>query len=174
MNNEQNSIFRTFLQTNSSQNGINFIISLKIAYHKVKDTGIVLEIRKNMDLFCKSMDSYWFVGHKSGLKKIWFVSWITNPDFKRFGSYRDHKSSQFWKDSTCFHESKKSLRILSTMAQNESLKIEIREFESLRILKLWICKSGFANPNLKDSYRGFVLEKKNSQNTRFVFFWKDL
>jgi hypothetical protein len=94
------------------------------------------------------MDSYRFVGHQSGLKKIRFVSWITNPDLKRFGSYRDHESSQFSKDSTCFHES------------NKSLKIEIHE-------------SGFANPNLKDSYRGLVSEKKNSQITRFVSFWKD-
>jgi hypothetical protein len=82
-----------------------------------------------MDSFCESMDSYRFVGHESGLKKIRFVSWITNPNLKRFGSYRDHESSQFSKDSTCFHESNESLRILSTMARNESLKIEIRESE---------------------------------------------
>jgi hypothetical protein len=80
-------------------------------------------------------DLYRFVGHESGLKKIQFVLWITNPDLKRFGSYRDHESSQFSKDSTCFHE---SLRILSTMTQNESLKIEIRESESLRIQTLKI------------------------------------
>ncbi len=60
------------------------------------------------------------------------------------------------------------------MAQNESLKIEIRESESLRILKLWIRESGFANPNLRDLYCGFVSEKKNSQITRFVLFWADL
>jgi hypothetical protein len=59
------------------------------------------------------------------------------------------------------------------MARNESLKLEIRESESLRILKLRIRESGFANPNLKDSYRGFVSEKKNSQITRFVSFRKD-
>jgi hypothetical protein len=80
-----------------------------------------------MDSFCESMDLYRFVGHESGLKKIRFLSWITNPDLKRFGSYRDHESSQFSKDSTCFHESS---RILSTMARNESLKIEIRKSES--------------------------------------------
>jgi hypothetical protein len=104
-----------------------------------------------MDSFRESMDLYRFVGHESGLKKIRFVSWITNPDLKRFGSYRDHQSSQFSKDSTCFHESNESLQILSTMARNESLKIEIHESESLRILGF-----GFANPNLKDSFRGFV------------------
>ncbi len=91
-----------------------------------------------MDSFRESMDLYWFVGHKSGLKKIRFVSWITNPNLKRFGSYRYHESSQFSKDSTCFHESNKSSK------------------------------------NLKDLYRGFVSEKKNSQITRFVSFQKDL
>ncbi len=85
----------------------------------------------------------------------------------------DHTSSQFSKDLTCFHESNESLWILSTMARNESLKIENRESESLRILKLWIRKSGFANPNLEDSYCGFVSEKEKSQITRFVSFWKD-
>ena len=72
-----------------------------------------------MDSFRESMDSYGFVGHESKLKKIRFVSWITHPDLKRFGSYRDYESSQFSKDSTCFHESNKSLQILSTMAQNK-------------------------------------------------------
>jgi hypothetical protein len=61
--------------------------------------------------------------------------------FKRFVSNHDHESSQFSKDSTCFHESNESLRILSTMAQNDSLKIKIRESESLRILKFWIRES---------------------------------
>ncbi len=126
-----------------------------------------------MDSFCKSMDLYQFVGHESRLKKIQFVSWITNPNLKRFGSYRDHESSQFSKVSTCYHESNESLRILSTMARNKSLKIEIRKSKSLRILKLRICESGFANPNLKDSYRGFGSEKKNSQITRFISFRKD-
>ncbi len=123
-----------------------------------------------MESFRESMDSYRFVDHESGLKKIWFVSWITNPNLKRFGSYRDHESSQFSKDSTCFHESNESLQILSTMERNQSLKIEIRKSESLQILKLRICKSRFANPNLKDLYRGFVSEIKNSQITRFVSF----
>ena len=94
-----------------------------------------------MDSFRESMDSYQFVGHESGLKKIRFVSWITNPDLKRFGSYRDHESNQFSKDSTCFHKSNESSRILSTIARNESLKIEICKSDSLQILKLWICES---------------------------------
>jgi hypothetical protein len=101
------------------------------------------------------MDLYRFVGHESGLKKIRFVSWITNPDLKRFGLYRDHESSQFSKDSTCFHKSNESSRILSTMAQNESLKLEIRESESLRILKLHIVDSFRKKkiPKLLDSFR---------------------
>ncbi len=94
-----------------------------------------------MDSRNESMDSYRFVGHEYGLKQIHLVVWITNLDLKRFGSYRDHESSQFSKDSTCFHESNESLRILSTMARNESLKIEIRKSESLRILNLRICES---------------------------------
>jgi hypothetical protein len=118
-----------------------------------------------MDSFRESMDSYRFVGHESGLKKIRFVSWITNPDLKRFGLYRDHKSSQFSKDSTCFHESNESSRILSTMARNESLKIEIRESESLRILKHWIRKTGFIS---WICFGNFFF-----QITRFVLFWKD-
>ncbi len=94
------------------------------------------------------MDSYRFVGHESGLKKIRFVSWITNPDLKRFDLYRgsqiltlkdsfrivNHESSQFSKIHLF-------LRILSTIARNESLKIKIRESESLRILKSRIRES---------------------------------
>jgi hypothetical protein len=78
------------------------------------------------------MDSYRFVGHESGLKKIRIISWITNPDFKRFVLNRDHESSQFSKDSTCFHESNESLRILSTMALTnpEVLDWRIRICES--------------------------------------------
>ena len=102
------------------------------------------------------------------------VSWLTNPDFKRFVSFRDWRirirfvswitnPSCFQKirfvDSfrrliikrfACFYESYESLRILSTIARNESLKIKIRE-------------SGFVTTNLKDSYRGFV---------SWIRFWK--
>jgi hypothetical protein len=104
-----------------------------------------------MDSFCESMDLYRFVGHESGLKKIRFVLWITNPDLKRFVLYRgsriltlkdsfrnvNHESGQFSK----IHLFLRIQRILSTVAQNESLKIKIREFESLRILKSRIRKS---------------------------------
>ena len=94
-----------------------------------------------MDSFCESMDSYRFVGHESRFKKIRFDSLVTNPvNFQRFAR---------------FYESYESLRILSTIARNKSLKIKIRESESLRILKIRIRESGFVNPNLKDSYRGF-------------------
>ncbi len=114
------------------------------------------------------------------------VSWLQILTSKRFVSYRgsriltlkdsfkivSHESSQFLKFAH-FYKSNKSLRILSTIAQNESLKIEIRKSESLRILKFQIRKSGFANPNLKDSYCGFVLQKQKSQITRFVSIHKD-
>jgi len=69
-----------------------------------------------------------------------------------------------FKRFACFYESNESLQILSTIARNKSLKIEIRESlkieicesESLRILKIRIHESGFVTPNLKDSFRGFV------------------
>ncbi len=137
-----------------------------------------------MDSFCKSMDSFCFVitnpdskkvrivDHESWLKKIPFDLLVTNPvNFQRFA---------------CFYESNKSLRILSTMARNKSLKIEICKSKSLRILKILIRESGFVNPNLKDSYRGFdsglflkdsfcgfVLWKQKYQITRFVWICKD-
>jgi hypothetical protein len=89
------------------------------------------------------LDSYRIVDYESWLQKIGFESLVTNSvNFQRFA---------------CFYESNESLWILSTIAQNESLKIEIRESESLRILKFWIRESGFENPNLKDSYHGFDL-----------------
>ncbi len=66
-----------------------------------------------------------------------------------FDSQTDFKRFAF------FHKSNKPLQILSTIAQNKSLKIQIRKSESLLILKVWTHKSGFMKPNLKDSYRGF-------------------
>ena len=83
-----------------------------------------------------------------------------NPDLKRFGLYHDHKSSQFSKDLTCFPEFDKTSRILSTKAQNESLKIKIRESRILTNPGWQIRESRFANPDPKDSIRGFVLEEK--------------
>ena len=113
-----------------------------------------------MDSFCESMDSYWFEGHKSRLKKIRFLSSVTNPDFKRFGLYHDHKSSQFSKDSTCFHESNESSQILSTKAPNQSLKIKICKSWFLMNPGWWTRKSRFAIPDPKDLNHGFVLEKQ--------------
>ena len=58
----------------------------------------------------------------------------------------------------CFYESNKSLQILSTIARNESLKIEIRESESLRIFKVRIRKDSDSRISiLKDSFRAIVL-----------------
>ena len=127
-----------------------------------------------MDSFGESMDSFRIVVTNPDSKKIRFVSWLTNPDLFRIV---DHKSFMFskdsfrgfcfvdWfsKDSTCFYESYESLRILSTIAQKESLKIKIPESESLQIFKVRIRESGFVNPNPKDSYRGFVW---------WIRFWK--
>ncbi len=113
--------------------------------------------------FCESMDSFCIVVTNPDSKKIRFVLWLTNPDSFRIV---DHKSFMFSKDSfrrlifkrfACFYEYNESLQILSTIARNESLKIEIRESESLRILQIRIRESGFVTPNLKDLYRGFVL-----------------
>ena len=111
-----------------------------------------------MDSFRESMDSYRIVTTNPDSKKIWFIPYDTNPANPGFVLFRgswiltlkdsfrivSHESSQFLKIRLF-------LRILSTIAQNESLKIEICESESLRILKLRIRKSEFANPNLKDS-----------------------
>ncbi len=84
------------------------------------------------------LDLYHIVDHESWHKKIRFELWITSPaNFQRFNLF----SWIQW--------------ILSTIAQNESLKIQICESESLGILKVWTRKSGFASPNLKDWYRGF-------------------
>ncbi len=127
-----------------------------------------------MDSFRKSMDLFRFVITMPDSKKVCFVPYETNPGFVSYcGSliltlkdlFRivNHESSQFSK----IHLFLRIQRILSTIARNESLKIKIRESESLRILKFWICESGFANPNLKDSYRGFD-SQTFFQKIRFV------
>ncbi len=96
---------------------------------KNKVAGIVSGNRVPVDSSCKSMDLYRVVDHKSGFSLyrgsrilIWKGS---------FG-VMDQESSQFSEDSTCFHESNKSSQILSTIAQNESLKILICKSRNLR------------------------------------------
>ncbi len=110
-----------------------------------------------MDWFRESIDSHHIVTTNHDSKKILFVPYNTNPANPGFISFREsriltledslwifsHKSSQFSKIRLFL----RIQRILSTIAQNESLKIEIREYES------W--SFGFANPNLKDLYHGF-------------------
>ncbi len=111
------------------------------------------------------MDSFRIVVTNSDSKKIRFVSWLTNPDSFRIVGHESFMFSKdsfrgfvswirfvdwFSKDSTCFYKSYESLRILSAIARNESLKIKIHE-------------SGFVTPNLKDSYRGFI---------SWIRFWK--
>ncbi len=104
-----------------------------------------------MDSFRESMDSYRIVTANPDSKKVRFVPYNMNPANPGFVSYRgsriltlkdslrivSHESSQFSK--ICLF-----LWILSTIAQNESLKIEIRESETLkiRIVDL-ICRSVF-------------------------------
>jgi hypothetical protein len=91
--------------------------------------------------FFRALQKESWICIESWLKKILFESLITNPvNFQRFA---------------CFHKSNESLWILSTIAQNKSIKIQIPESKSLQILKVWTRKSGFASPNLNDSYRGF-------------------
>ncbi len=78
------------------------------------------------------LDLYRIVDHESWLSKIRFESLVTNPvNFQRFA---------------CFY---KSLQILSTIARNESFKIEIRKSESLQILKI----------SIVDLFHGFVFER---------------
>ncbi len=123
-----------------------------------------------MDSFRESMDSFRIVVTNPDSKKIRFVSWLTNPDsfcivlhvFKRFVLWICFVD-WFSKDLTCFYESYESLQILSTIAQNQSLKIKICESKTLRIFKVRIPKSGFVNTNPKDLYRGFV---------SWIRFWK--
>ncbi len=95
------------------------------------------------------LDSYRIVDHESWLLKIRFKSLVTNAvNFQRFA---------------CFYESNKSLWILSTIARNESLKIEIWKSKSLRILKLRIRESGLQIRTLKicivDLIRRSVFER---------------
>ncbi len=105
------------------------------------------------------MDLCRFVITNPDSKKVRFVLYETNPGFVSYrGSQILTLKDSFWfvsHKSSLFSKIRLFLRILSTIAQNESLKIEIRESESLRILKIRIRESGFVNPNLKDSYRGF-------------------
>ncbi len=122
---------------------------------------------------------------------FWKVNYLLSNEDKviqYFSSVQFRFVDWFSKDSTCFHESYESLRILSTIAWNKSLKIKICDSESLRILKIRIRKSGFVTPNLKDLFGGFVSWicfwkirfvdlflscKQKSQTTRFVLIRKD-
>jgi hypothetical protein len=98
-----------------------------------------------MDLFCKSMDWYCIVITNPDSKKVWFVPYEMNPGFIKYRVSRiltlkdsfqivNHKSSQFSK--ICLFL--RIQQILSTIAQKESLKIQI--CKSLRL--------GLANPDL--------------------------
>ncbi len=101
------------------------------------------------------MDSYRIVTTNPDFKKVRFEPYEMNPGFVSYRGSRiltlkdsfrivSHESMIFQRIA-CFYKSNKSLRILSTIAQNESLSF------------------GLANPNLKDLYRGFV---------SWIHFWK--
>ena len=93
--------------------------------------------------------------------KVWicesgFVSPILKDLNRGFVSWPElSKIRAVFTNPTNPHE---SWRILSTIARNESLRIQA---------------GGFANPNLKDSFRGFVSWNFFFQITRFVSFRKD-
>jgi hypothetical protein len=109
-----------------------------------KVEGFVLGNRVPMDLFCKSMDLYRIVTTNLESKKVWSVPYKTNPGFvsycgSRIRTWKDlfwvvyHKSSQFSKDLTCFHE--------STNSQESLVHRRTMNSESIQILCF-----GFANP----------------------------
>jgi hypothetical protein len=143
-----------------------------------------------MDSFCESMDSFCFVITNPDSKKVRFVPYKMNPGFVSYRGSRiltlkdafqilSHESSQFSK--ICLFL--RIQRILSTIARNESLKIEIRESESYESLSF-----GFANPDsriqtlkirivdliCRSVFERFVSWKQKSQITRFVSFRKNL
>ncbi len=110
---------------------------------------------------------------------ICIVLWSRIVAPKRFNScltdsfhILDHESLMFSKDLVCGFDSQTDFqkipmfsriqRILTNpqyIARNECLKIQICKSESLQILKVQSCESGFANPNLKDSYRRFDFKR---------------
>jgi hypothetical protein len=97
------------------------------------------------------MDLYRIVTTNPDSKKVRLVPYDTNPANPGFVSYRgsriltlkdsfrivSHESSQFSKIRLFL----RIQQILSTIARNESLKVEICESESFQILKFWIRES---------------------------------
>ncbi len=141
-----------------------------------------------MDLFCKSMDLFCIVVTNPDSKKICFVLWLTNPTSQICQSgfvspiLKDSnrgfvlwpelpKIQPVFTNPTNPHE---SWQILSTIAWNESLRIQAGRFANpdlqIQTLKicivdsfhrpvfqrfvLWICFVGLFS---KDSFCGFVL-----------------
>ncbi len=141
-----------------------FIVRLRDSYKRYVKTWIRFAnpwIRTV--LWITNPDFKRFVSFRDWRIRIRFVSWITNPSCFQKIRFVDLFRRLIFKRLACFYESYESLRILSTIAQNESLKIKIRESESLRILKIRIRESGFVTTNLKDLYRGFI---------SWIHFWK--
>ncbi len=103
------------------------------------------------------------------------VSWITNPDFKRFVSYRESRIQSIFKrfvsrihfaDSFRDAFSKDSTNLTNPTNPHESLVLQT--YESIRILYFRIRESSQFS---KDSFRGFVSWIRfvtQFTNTRFV------
>jgi hypothetical protein len=106
-----------------------------------KVAGIVSGNHVPVDSFRESMDLYCIVTTNTDSRKVRFIPYDTNPGFvlyhgSQIRTWKDsfciihHKSSQFSKIRPVFmnptnpHESS---QILSTIAQNESLKLRIRK-----------------------------------------------
>ena len=123
------------------------------------------------------MDSYCIVTTNPDSKKVRFVPYDTNPGFVSYrgsqiltfkDSFRivSYESNQFSKIRLFL----RIQRILSTIARNESFKIQIRESESLRIRTL---KIGIVDSIRRSVFERFVLWKNFFQITWFVSFRKD-
>ncbi len=114
------------------------------------------------------------------------VSWITNPDFKRFVSYRESRIQSIFKRFvlrirfvTHFQKIRRIRRILQILTNPQYYRLT-NPYKS--------CTSGFANPvnfqkirfvdSFRDAifkypFRGFDSQDQKSQKIRFVSFWKD-
>ncbi len=118
-----------------------------------KVAGIISGNSVPVDSFYESMDSYQLVDHESG-----FVSYRGSQilTWKYLFRVMDHESSHFQKIQPVFMipiNTHKSLRIFSTIAQNESLWIQAGKLANLdsQVRTLKIC--------FVDSFRNFYFSK---------------
>ncbi len=118
-----------------------------------KVAGIISGNSVPVDWFYESMDSYQLVDHESGFVSYRGSQILTWKDLFRVV---DQKSSHFQKIQPVFTNPMnphKSLRIFSTIAQNESLRIQAGELVKLdlQVRTLKIC--------FVDSFRNFYFSK---------------